>query len=373
TKLQCTLQNISSYRYQFIILFAAGIFILGVFNCKQKRQLAVISSLTLLFLGEITLSAYLYGSYPVVSVLKGLLYVLAFNAVLYGVFATADKINWICFLKRFFLLLYGLSIFAIPFMSLRTKNGHAFQGIFIHPNLFGIYAAVLIALLLAEIHASKVKYVVACILAVLFMQYLSESRTGLFSSLLVIGVYFIYSFKGSKKIQYVLLGLFFVSMMVLFMPDVSERIYEKSEDFIFKKAGDNLLFSRRGQIRRFAEKISASPVWGTGFMAPYDKNIKSYDLKLDAYVEQGNIFMAVTSETGFFGTVIFALIFIAIYCKGNKEYAHLFATPFIISCGEMVFFSTNSVGLTLYILLAVYCQRGLKNPKPEPCLVSEGN
>ena len=284
---------------------------------------------------------------------------LAFNAILYGVAATSHEINWVCYLRRFFLLLFGISLFTIPFMVLRTKNGHAFQGIFIHPNLFAIYGAVLVALLLTDVERTKVRYVLVVIPVILYMQYLSESRTGLLSSLLIIGVYFLYSFSGSKKIKYGFLAACLAVGLLVCFPFIAERFSRQAKEFAYKKADGNLLYSRRGQIRRFLEKISASPVWGTGFMAPYEENVRSYDIRTDAYVEQGNIFLAVTSETGVVGTIVFAVLFLTVYHNGKKEYAHLFATPFIISCGEMVFFSTNSVGLTLFFLQAIYLQRNM--------------
>ncbi len=366
--LTCALPNVGSYRYQFLLAFSGGCFVLGTLKCRRKQSRTVISALSLLLLAEIAVSAYLCGSYPMVSILKGFLYVLTFNAILYGVSATSHEINWVCFLKRFFLLLFGISLFTIPFMVLRTKNGHAFQGIFIHPNLFAIYGAVLVALLLTEIAKPTVRYVLVVIPVILYMQYLSESRTGLLSSLLIIGVYFFYSFSGAKKIRYGFMAVCLGGGLLVCFPTIANRFSQRAEEFAYKKAEGNLLYSRRAQIRRFLKKISVNPVWGTGFMAPYEEDVRSYDIRTDAYVEQGNIFMAVTSETGIVGTIVFAVLFLAVYHYGKKEYAHLFATPFIISCGEMVFFSSNSVGLTLFFLQAIYLQRNMDDTECVPQL-----
>ena len=148
--------------------------------------------------------------------------------------------------------------------------------------------------------------------------------------------------------------LIIISIILFLFPQISGKFAPLIEAFIHKGGEENILYSRMGQIGRFQQKFEAHPFFGTGFMVPYKEGLVSYTMNFDLYVEQGNVFLAVLSELGILGIIYWAIMNVWLFIEGNKNYIHLFAAPFIISSGEMVFFSTNSLGTILCFLFAIY-------------------
>ena len=308
------------------------------------------------FYAEILFSAFSYGSYPIVSLMKSSLFFLTTFALIVSLVKTADNFDWVKYLKYMFLIFFAVSFLTIPFMVFRTRNGHAFQGIFDHPNNFAIYASLMVALLCTP-KFFKTNINVLLIICVLFMQYISECRTGLFSSLIIIVIALLYQNKFEKNIKTCLITLLFVLNILLFVPGLGSKLYQKAQKFTAKGYEDNLLYSRRHQIERFYEKINYSPIFGAGFMATHYENFKTYSPRMDLYIEDGNVFLVTLGDTGIVGSILMFVFYFTIYRHGNKKYAHLFATPFVISSGEMVFFSPNSLGLFFPILFGIFLEK----------------
>ena len=347
--LVASLGSFSIFRYVFIIIYSVGIIYITK-NVQPNREISVLRiMLTIFFLYSVN------GSYPMVSITKTLMYVISFYAVLKGVFCTRDSFDWENYIYKMLYIIMLLSLFAIPFTTLRTKNGHAFQGILNHPNVFGIVAAVFVAFVVINYRDSRERNTIT-IIAVLFMQYLSESRTGLFSSVFILVVYILVSFKKriSRRTFTFFFILLFAVLILFFIPDISDKMFDMMHKFIFKGNNENLLYSKRRMFSQFDTKFGDHPFLGTGFMSLYIPGIRSFAMEFDQYVETVNVFMAVLGEMGIIGFVYWVCLYGYIYFKGDKKNVHLFIVPFIISSGEMVFFSANSVGFLLFFCFAVY-------------------
>ena len=63
--------------------------------------------------------------------------------------------------------------------------------------------------------------------------------------------------------------------------------------------------------------------------------------------------------------LLFVFTYSLIYIKGDKSMPILFFAPFLISMGEMAFFSTNSYGLIMYFFIAIYLIDGIKESEFE--------
>lgn len=348
-----TLGSLGVVRYFVILAFALGI--ISISENNREPRLRTLTLFLAVFFTYITLIAFTTSSYPVVSLTKGFLYIIVFYAVAKGVSSTIKDYDWCSFFEKTLSLLFFISLFTIPIMSLRVKNGRAFQGIFVHPNTFGIYGALLIAFL-CMIKKEKKYLQLFLIVATLYMQYLSESRAGLIASLIIILIYFftVYRNRIHKGLLAALCILIAVTVVLFMFPQAAGKFGSIVESFIYKGGEEYILYSRMGQIGRFQQKFEAHPYFGSGFMVPYQQGVVSYSMDFDLYVEQGNVFLAVLSELGIVGFVYWMLMNVWIFAKGNKKFVHLFAAPFIISSGEMVFFSTNSLGTILCFLFAIY-------------------
>ena len=70
--------------------------------------------------------------------------------------------------------------------------------------------------------------------------------------------------------------------------------------------------------------------------------------------EPGNLGYAVLGDVGIIGTVLFSAIYVCIYrFRASKGSVILFLAPFLVSIGEMVFFSTNNMAMLLYIMFGI--------------------
>lgn len=351
-----SLESITGIRYFVLLFFAFNLLIINWKVIVQNNILKRIIFLGMCFYIEIIVSAFNYGSYPIVSLMKASLFFLITFALIASLVKTAEDFDWVKYLKYMFLVFFALSFLTIPFMVFRTRNGHAFQGIFDHPNNFAIYASLMVALLCTP-KFFKTNINVLLIICVLFMQYISECRTGLFASLIIIVIALLYQNKFEKNIKTCLITLLFVLNILLFVPGLGSKVYQKAQKFTAKGYEDNLLYSRRHQIERFYEKINYSPIFGAGFMATHNENFKTYSPRMDLYIEDGNVFLVTLGDTGIVGSVLMFMFYFSIYRYGNKKYAHLFATPFVISSGEMVFFSPNSLGFFFPILFGIFLEK----------------
>lgn len=342
-------------RYILILICAVGMIIYSAVDKEEKGYLSIICMGLYSFSIISALGSVIYGSYPVVSIVKLILYSVAFYAVLRTIAATSHRVDWIDYFSKLFGLIFFASIFVIPFAVFRTRNGHAFQGVMNHPNVFGVYAPSFIALLCAN-KKIGLKIKMPFTIAVLYMLYLSESRTGLFASLFILCLVFMVHYKNRiNQFVWMVLCVFIIGGIIcVVFSEYIPSIQKIASDFLWKGAEGNLFYSKRGPIHRMLDKFKVSPLIGCGFMAPYEAGVQSWTMNFDMYVEDSNVFLSVLGGTGIIGFILWIGYNLYILIKGNKDYIYLFLGTFVISSGEMIFFSTNSPGLMLYIMIGLF-------------------
>ena len=345
--------GLSIIKWLLVFLFAAYIVLFTkVPNPSDRQLLQTFSLLLLVYVLYIMIIALLNSSFPIVSIFKAISYSFVFYAIMKGIAVSNAHYDWCKYLRVIFSAFFIVSLFTIPIMSMRPISVHYFQGIAIHPNAFAIYAAAYVALLLNNMEKHP-KFNTMMIVVVMFMIYISRSRTAMFTCVIMLLLYFLGLLKHKHKtaICIVVTITFILLALSVFLPGQYISLIER---FVFKGNVDSILFSREVQLELFNQRFEASPYFGTGFMVPFVPLIRDFGFAFDLYVEHGNILFAILGDTGIIGLLLFLLLYGYIFASGFRRNFILFLFPLIVSAGEMVFFSTNSMGVLFYVFFGVF-------------------
>lgn len=352
TVIAVDVSGLSILKWVLVFILSADIaFLNKVQGDEERRIMQTIGLLLSAYVLYIVVTALITSSYPVVSIFKSVSYAFVFFAVLKGIAISHSTTDWIRFLHAVFSAFLIISFVTMPIMSLRYINIEYFQGIGNHPNNFAIYAAAYIVLLLNSMEKCP-KFNIVMILLTVFMIYISRSRTAMFTSVAMFALYLIRLFRYRQKTALYTTAVIASALLVLFAL-FSDEITGIVEGFVYKGSNE-LLFSRNIQIELFNERFSTNPYLGTGFMVPFIPGVKDFSFSFDLFVEHGNILFAVLGDTGIAGTLLFILLYGYILISGYKKRILFFVFPVIISSGEMVFFSTNSMGVLFYIFFGIF-------------------
>lgn len=209
--------------------------------------------------------------------------------------------------------------------------------------------------------AGELIFRIFMICAVFFMEYLSASRTGMISCIIVCTIYVLNKRMAWIKVAGVIVLLF---IGYFFLPqNVVLSIDQGINEFVYKNNATSILDSREETLELYYSKFNEEPLFGTGFMVPYDPEIRDYTLNFDLVVEPGNLLWTLLGDTGIIGVLIFILLFLVLLFNGGISRVYLIAAVFLICMGEMVFFSVNNMAVIIYLVLAVYVfENGKYNP-----------
>ena len=341
---------------KWIVLLSTAIMI--VVNTKSKgkncEKLNRVIFFAILFSFIVAFTSFINSSYPVTSVFKMISFLLPFLAVMHCV-AVIDTMKIVNYFVAVYLILFLLSFIIIPFNQFRIVNDD-FQGVFNHVNMLGTISTIFISTILYSnlIKIRSIKIVIIGL--VLFMVYLSASRTGMLSSVSVVLVYVLFgNFTVQQKSLIVCLALMiFVVVPLLLEEGVLNNIRQGIFDFLWKNSEESVLDSRKGLMEDAYERFLSSKFFGTGFMVPYDAGFRSYALSFDLVVEPGNIVFMLLGDTGIVGTTLFLVLFLVILFNGKLDRIYLIFGAFMVNFGEMVFFSSNNMSVLIYILISLY-------------------
>lgn len=292
------------------------------------------------------------SSYPVTSSFKLISFTVTFLAVIKGMAATEHIFKLKEFFVGFYTILFIVSALMIPFPYFRVINTD-FQGIFNHVNIFGVIGTLYLAAFLNSEWFKEHKYFrnVVCI-GIFIMIYLSASRTGMISAILVLMVYLITNHRlfTWKKIG-IILG---VVLILLFSNHFSMIIDDGINEFLYKNNAESIWSSREEIVTAYKQKYEEEPLFGTGFMVPYEREFKDYSLNFDLKVEPGNIIWALLGDVGIIGTGLFWIMALIILLNGKLKRLHMLLGAYVVCMGEMVFFSVNNMSILLYLLIGAY-------------------
>ncbi len=343
---------------KWAVILGASILIMWKSKLQQKfkEKLNNITVVVVIFALTCILESFAISSYPITAIFKVISFVLPFIAILIGVQSTIQTCRWSDYFTFLLLPLFAISLLLIPFNQFRLINSH-FQGVFNHVNMLGIMSPIFIAGILHSDFFEKKKIVRSVIIVVvLVMTYLSASRTGMFSSMAVVLVYYLLgNHTFSKKI--LIFCIVFSAALAFYMiaqGSTLQALEDMIADFIWKGHTDSILHSRETLMELLREKYNNNPVFGSGFMVPYHAGVVDWGISLDLMVEPGNMIWALLGDTGIVGTSIFAILIAIILFQGKRSNLFVFMAAILINFGEMVFFSSNNMSVFIYFLIALY-------------------
>ena len=347
--------GVSSMIKWITIFILSGMILFSLYD-EHADALKKIYLSFIFFTVIIIVSGFFFSSYPVVAAFKMISYVVPFLAILKGICNTS-YIGWIKEVTEPFGILLLGSIVLIPFPVGYLRNGHAFQGIFSHPNIYGAMLAMFLAGFLYSSNKITLKEIIISIITT-GLAVLSESRTGIFACICVIILYLLSKeirTKFSSKIYLIVIILTVLSIIVL-----DNSIITSIHSLIYKGGNESVLFSRANQFESNINRFFVSPLLGTGFNVPYIPNVCSYGFSFDLVVENGNLILAILGDIGIIGFAIFILCYLQLLKLGWGNKIVLFIIPFVVSMGEQSFFSTNNFAIIMYIYISIFVADGIK-------------
>ncbi|MFE8701749.1 O-antigen ligase family protein [Cytobacillus sp. FJAT-54145] len=344
---------------KWIILFGCSFYLLCSYFKLGKNELKRVNSiilLVILFTIYNIIVAFVFSSLPIVAIFKLLSYVVIFIGTLIGVGYTYKKVNWLNWMLKLLSLVFLPSIIFIILPVGYLRNGVSFQGIVNQPNMFGILAVLFIALVLSNAQMNKninKLYLIVVPTLTVIMVILSKSRTALISCLILFLLYILLlNIKNISKI--IVISFLSIGAFILVL---GSNINEFFITYLYKgQEQGGILNSRVGQIESLTSNLLNNPWFGNGFAVPV-LPYKSYGFSFEYIVEPGNLILSVLSYSGIFGFFIFLAYIIKIFWVNKREFkniAFLPIAPILISMGEMVFFSSNNIGIWCYMFLAIY-------------------
>ena len=357
------------------LLFLLSFFIVVKKKITFDKHFVRFFVLFLLYSLYLIVSSFITGSFPIISMFKVISWAFIFFAVIIAI-QDEDGERWSSFLFSILCILIFASVFLLPSKIGYLRNGRGFQGLINHPNMFGVLCALFFSVTITQkTSIGKLqKFIilaVCCLFAVL-----SQSRTSVFSIFIFVALY-IYTSKlhPADKLMSLFVaviifgGLYFV--LVLNDPSRSGSVFK----FVYKGHTEDILFSRSGQLDVLSENFKAHPFLGCGFMTKYIEGTRSMELSLSKNFEPGNLVLFLLGHTGIIGTVLFFILFGYYFTLTPTEWRLLFLTPFLLSFGEMIFFSSNSIAILYYVIFGICFKPELaaKNTEDSPQNRKPGN
>lgn len=325
-----------------------------IFTLRMRIFIASSAYLTMYMI----IASLMFSFFPFVSIAKWITYIIPFIAVMVVVWDTSYECDWIKLVSLLFTCYFLASVPLIWMGQGYLRNGHAFQGICNHPNIFGVTCALCFAVLIYQVIFGKASWLERMmIVLVVALELLSESRTG-FISIVVIGIVALATSRiGARRIpkEALILTAIMAVILLALLPlfDYGETVVQFVGDYLSKGGTGLNMDSRLGTLDQAVASFKYNPVFGTGFLTPWEYGqVKSYVFSVDLVVEPGNLLFAIIGETGIAGMLVFSIYYGSILLKSKKDTMCLALAPFLVSMGEMTFFSTNNCGIILYFLIA---------------------
>lgn len=338
------------------IVFLLSVYLLlGYRKMKNAEISNVIFWVVILSVVSI-ISAWMTSSYPVTASFKVLSYAIPFTAILKGVSETEDC-AWIKKITQSLgILVLGSAVLLNSSIGY-LRNGRSFQGVFNHPNVYGVMLSIFVAGYLYQQKRLSVKAILV-IGASLFLLYQTGSRTGMISVMVTIVVFLATQdlYPATKALSAILVVV--VTGLVL---SLDGSLSDAIMNYLYKGNSDNIFASRTDQIANNMSRFLKSPILGTGFNVPYVEGVRTYAFSFDLITENGNLFMAILGDIGVIGMFLFLITYGKIFLLGKGTISTIFLAPFLVCMGEMAFFSTNNFGIILYLYFAIYAVNGCKN------------
>jgi len=385
---------------RILVLFCASFSVLIHYPTLSYLKTSKIFFVTFIFFIFLIMHSIFLSAIPLLSISKSLYWVISFLTVYYAWNGLNSEV-FSEFSNTFYNLLVGILL--VNFLLINSslgyiKNVELFQGVFDHPNAFGIFCSVVCSLAIGRFFnmRKKLPYFDFFVMLLSFILIiLSGSRTAGFSIIISFGLSFVViSFFSSKakrklfpfKIIYTLSTIvililsfsFFTNSPYLYnfinkgydinVNKVTEinklNIKTPSIPFIQKSSVDYYMDSRGILVSPMLNNIIKQPFKGIGFgvsSCPECMNIvldPLFGIPISAPIEKGTLPIALMEELGFFGLLLFciwALTIFRIALVDRKLLLPVFFTLLLINLGENMLFSPGGFGMFVLIIFGWIC------------------
>ena len=315
-----------------------------------------------------------FSVYPQVSEFKLLSFFYIALAILLAFRLTSRlSIDWTPWFVGMWI---AVTVLSIPTLLVKEigyfRDGLGFQGILIHPQIFGLFLAPGLAWLIGRtmLQSQKTPKALFIIMALVFVFiFLTRARTSVIA-ILAAFIVILLSAQNNPSWQKALIRrfvsplvilLFLVISLSLFYTSISALITEfamKNTDA--KDIGFAFQGSRGFLIADSWKSFVNNPLFGIGFGVSLTNDFIPVlepltGLPLSATTEKALLPAVILEETGIFGAVFFMPLLFLLIRNGlsHRELAIplMFLTCLMLNIGEMVFFSIGGMGLYIWLLI----------------------
>lgn len=274
-----------------------------------------------------------------------------------------------------------------------------FRGALSHPQTMGVvaslFAVYLTALYIFTIVHRK-RLLMAGVLVLLGLVYLSGARTGMIGYFLATGTLLLVSSirmgrhtesrtVARYKVRLIQAGLMAILLAAMFEL-ATGRISDRMDEFLDKdergvsNLTDAFKNSRSGQIEEAWRTFSTSPLTGIGFGTDNSPQWRRQASLLSASAEKGFLPTAILEETGIIGTFFFCLFLLVLGYRLLLERQliglSMLLALLIFNMAEMMFFALGGLGMMGWTMIGIGLTikrqsqlvpaKAPVNPEPQP-------
>lgn len=371
---------------RYLVLAAAGLSTLARSDlAKGKFRVNTLVFATILLGLLVVLHAVLFSPLPGVSILKAASWTVAVSTLLAAFGGLTGREHARCGAQIFGGLIVALVV-SLPLLVTSVgylRNGTGFQGIFKHPQVFGVTMALLAAWLLGELIVSSPPSWRSLLLlgATLMLVVLSEARTAGLSLLVgaLVGIPFSVMnspvsarrlLRGLRSKRMHLVAFVGGAGLILAGPLITHRLHS----YIQKRSNGGSVIdvysqSRGGLMSDMLANIEQHPFSGIGFGIASDPTSMVVDrdplfgVPVSASVEKGVMPLAILEELGIPGVLLVAgwlLLLVRSGLRGGLTPSVVICTALLTNMGESTLFSPGGMGLLILMLVcwaSTSCQR----------------
>jgi len=367
---------------RWIILYIAGLRVAFSFS---RRAAAFVIALLLFFLMITVLAFWTSPSFQIsfskitVFTYGVATFLIAFNSL--------DKHSLMDLKDWFLAISVAVVLISLPTLFLPSVgylcNGRGFQGVFNHPQGFGVFLAPIIAYLASKIFLlrSSEKLWVRLFGAIAFLvMFLSRSRTAMLTVLISLGSalvagtlsphHKVMQMAALRTLTYIASGLIILFALIVISP-----VFSKTIEGFWLKGEENTTLeeafyrSRGAGIDFHWNRFLQKPLTGHGFGIDaahgIKKNPESFlGIAVSSPTEKGFLPVAFLEEVGIIG-LLFFMPFFLILCwsavsQPDMGLISIFFACLFVNIGEAVFFSPGYLGGYLWLLIGLSTAPGWK-------------
>ena len=360
---------------RWVILLVATLRIIPLLSMRMLRCLLPLS----LFFLMVTALAWMSSPSFELSFLKIAIFTL-FAATVLIAFDSLDEERLMELKVWFFALMIVVVVLSLPTLFMPkvgfNLNGRGFQGIFIHPQAFGIFlvppAAYQAASLLFKKECNCVGLWFSAAVTIILI-FLSGARTGMLAFLFSLAATWVIAIVSSRKgnfelkpfRSFVKIGVVAAALVSLIA--VSPAFSDTMAKF-WIKGGVNSFYLTRGKgIVSQWNHFLQHPLTGNGFGIDVGhenfKNPSTFlSVPVSAAGEKGFLPVAFLEEVGIVGLLSFALFFLVmfrgVFNARDIGLIGVFFACLLVNIGEDVFFSPGYIGGYMWLLIGLSTAKG---------------